>query len=122
MKFIRISEVPREKHIAPLFTGPDLTKQQIALDSKELRMGIVNFGKGTRNKFHAHTVDQVLIVTAGKGYVVTENERKLVIAGDVICIPAGEKHWHGATDDSEFSHITVTVADDRRKTTTQFEN
>lgn len=122
MKFIRTSEVPREQHIAPLFTGPDLTRQRIALDSKELRMGIVNFGKGTRNKFHAHSVDQVLVITAGKGYVVTENEKKLVTAGDIICIPAGEKHWHGATDDSEFSHIVVTVVADGGHQTTQFED
>ena len=122
MKFIRTSEVPREQHIAPLFTGPDLTRQQIALGSKELRMGIVNFGKGTRNKFHAHSVDQVLIITAGKGYVVTDNEKKLVTAGDIVFIPAGEKHWHGATDDSEFSHIVVTVAPDGGHKTTQFEN
>jgi quercetin dioxygenase-like cupin family protein len=122
MKFFRISEVPREKHIAPLFTGPDLTRQHIALGSKELRMGIVNFGKGTRNKFHAHSVDQLLIVTAGKGYVVTENEKKPVTAGDIICIPAGEKHWHGAAEDSEFSHIVVTVAAEGGHKTTQFEN
>jgi quercetin dioxygenase-like cupin family protein len=122
MKFIRTSEVPREQHIAPLFTGPDLTRQQIALDSKELRAGIVNFGKGTRNKLHAHSVDQVLIITAGKGYVATEHEKKLVTAGDIVCIPAGEKHWHGATDDSEFSHIVVTVNADGGHKTAQFED
>ena len=119
MKFIRTSEVPRVPHIAPLFTGPDMTRQALALDSKELRLGIVNFGKGMRNKLHAHDVDQVLIVTAGKGYIVTENERKSLIAGDIVCIPAGEKHWHGATDDSEFSHITVTRMGPHD--TTQFE-
>lgn len=122
MKLIRTSEVPREQHIAPLFTGPDLTRQKIALDSKELRAGIVNFGKGIRNKLHAHSVDQVLIITAGKGYVATENEKKLVTAGDIVCIPAGEKHWHGATDDSEFSHIVVTVKADGGHQTAQFEN
>lgn len=30
-------------------------------------------------------------------------------AGDVINIPAGVKHWHGATADSWFSHIAVEV-------------
>jgi len=32
-----------------------------------------------------------------------------VFPGDVILFPAGEKHWHGATSDSEFSHIFVAV-------------
>lgn len=28
-------------------------------------------------------------------------------AGDVVYIPAGVKHWHGAAKDSWFSHIAV---------------
>lgn len=30
-------------------------------------------------------------------------------AGDVINIPAGVKHWHGATADSWFSHLAIEV-------------
>jgi quercetin dioxygenase-like cupin family protein len=108
MKFVKIAEVPRQALLDPLFTGPDVSKQTIVSDSSELRMNNVNFGKGVRNKFHTHSADQVLIVTAGKGYVATETEKRLVTLGDVVWIPAGEKHWHGATEDSEFSHITVT--------------
>ena len=52
----------------------------------------------------------VLIVTAGKGIVVTEKGQKAVIVRDVTLFPAGEKHWHGATQDSDFSHIYVTKA------------
>ena len=37
-----------------------------------------------------------------------ETEKKVITAGDVVLIPAGEKHWHGATEESEFSHIYVT--------------
>ena len=32
----------------------------------------------------------------------------MVTEGDLIHIPAGEKHWHGATKDSAFSHISLT--------------
>ena len=28
-------------------------------------------------------------------------------AGDVVTIPAGVKHWHGATKNSWFSHLAV---------------
>ena len=59
-------------------------------------MSVVNFGKDVRNKFHAHDTDQILIVTAGRGYVATEKEKQEVSVGDVIVFPAGEKHWHGA--------------------------
>jgi quercetin dioxygenase-like cupin family protein len=33
----------------------------------------------------------------------------VVTEGDVILIPGGENHWHGAPDDTSMAHITVTV-------------
>jgi quercetin dioxygenase-like cupin family protein len=110
MKIVKIKEVPKEPAESSLFTGSDVTRQSLLPDSKDLRVGIVNFGKGMRNKFHSHDGDQVLIITAGKGFVVTEKEKKTVTVGDVVLFPAGEKHWHGATNDSEFSHIVITKA------------
>ena len=40
--------------------------------------------------------------------MATEEEQRVVTPGDIILIQTGEKHWHGATEDSEFSHIYVT--------------
>jgi quercetin dioxygenase-like cupin family protein len=108
MKIVKMSEVSKEPVVRPLFTGRDVTRQVLVPDSKEFNVNIVNFGKGVRNKFHAHDGEQILIVTAGKGIVATDNEQRVVTEGDVILFPAGEKHWHGATEDSEFSHIFVT--------------
>ena len=108
MKVVKMSAVAKEPAESTLFTGPDVTRQSLLPDSKDLRVGIVNFGKGMRNKFHSHDGDQVLIITAGKGFAVTEKEKKTVTVGDVVLFPAGEKHWHGATNDSEFSHIVIT--------------
>lgn len=108
MKVVKISEVSREPYVHPLFTGSDVTRQVLMPESNEYDINIVNFGKGVRNKFHAHGNEQILIVIAGKGIVATETEEKVVTEGDVILIPANEKHWHGADEDSEFSHIYVT--------------
>lgn len=109
MNIIKLSNVPKESAtLGTLFTGPDVTRQPLELDSKELTVAAVNFGKGVRNKFHAHDSEQLLIVTAGRGIVATEKEERVVIPGDIILFSAGEKHWHGATEDSEFSHIYVT--------------
>ncbi|MFB0505507.1 MAG: cupin domain-containing protein [Thermodesulfobacteriota bacterium] len=108
MKIVKMNEVSKEPVAHPLFTGPDVTRQVLVPDSKEFNVNIVNFYKGVRNKFHAHDSEQILIVTAGRGIVATEEEEKVVSEGDVILIPAGEKHWHGATEDSEFSHLYVT--------------
>ncbi|NIS63175.1 MAG: cupin domain-containing protein [Proteobacteria bacterium] len=108
MKIVKMSEVSKTPAVNPLFTGRDVTRQVLVPDSKEFNVNIVNFGKGVRNKFHAHDSEQILIVTAGKGIVATEEEERFVTPGDVILFSAGEKHWHGATKDSEFSHLYVT--------------
>jgi quercetin dioxygenase-like cupin family protein len=119
MTVVKMDDVPRESNATRLFTGPDVTRQSLISDSKDFRVGIVNFGKGVRNKFHTHDKDQLLIVTAGKGIVATEKEERVVTVGEVVLFPAGEKHWHGATKDSEFSHITITRTDSK---TTQLED
>jgi quercetin dioxygenase-like cupin family protein len=108
MKIVKMREVFKEPSLNPLFTGSDVTRQVLVPDSKEFNVNIVNFGKGVRNKFHTHDGEQILIVTDGRGIVATEKEEIVVAPGDVILFPAGEKHWHGATEDSEFSHLYVT--------------
>jgi 4-carboxymuconolactone decarboxylase len=107
MRVVKISNVDKEAFDSPLFTGSDVTRQILLPDSKEYNLNVVNFGKRVRNKFHAHDSEQILIVTSGKGIIATEKEEKMIAEGDVVIIPAGEKHWHGATEDSEFAHIYV---------------
>ena len=107
MRVVRIDDVDKEASAGPLFTGSDVTRQTLLPDSKEYNFNVVNFGKGVRNKFHAHDHEQILIVTAGEGIIATEKEEKIIKVGDIVLIPAGEKHWHGATEDSEFAHIYV---------------
>ena len=109
MKVRRINETPKESAAGPNFTG-EVSRQPIAPESTSFAASVINFGKGVRNHFHIHESDQLLIVTAGKGVVVTETERQEVEPGDIVLAPAGEKHWHGALPESEFSHITVTLA------------
>jgi quercetin dioxygenase-like cupin family protein len=107
MKVVKIGDVSKELFVHPLFTGKEVTIQVLMPESNEYDINIVNFGKGVRNKFHAHTREQILIVIGGRGIVATEAEEKVVTEGDVILIPANEKHWHGADKDSEFSHLYV---------------
>jgi quercetin dioxygenase-like cupin family protein len=107
MKIVSIQKVAKEPYIHSVFTGPDVTRQELASDSSEFDVTVVNFGKGMRNKFHAHDNEQILIVIAGEGIVATKSEEHAVSQGDVIFIPAGEAHWHGATSNAEFSHIFV---------------
>ena len=108
MKIVKMDDVTKAPVESPLFTGSDVTRQDFFPESHDFTASIVNFGKGVRNKFHAHDCEQILIVTGGKGIVSTEKEEKMVTEGNIILIPAGEKHWHGATKDSAFSHIFIT--------------
>ena len=57
---------------------------------------------------------QILLVTAGRGYYQEwgADARKLH-PGDVVHIPAGVKHWHGAAPDSWFQHLAVEVPGER---------
>ncbi len=113
MRVVKISEVKKDPFKNPIFTGPAVTRQVLLPDSKEFDVTVVNFGKGVRNKFHAHDGEQILVVTSGKGIIATETEEKVIAVGDIVLIPAGEKHWHGATKESEFSHIYVTRSGDK---------
>ncbi len=113
MKVVKMTQAPEASLPSSMFTGSDVTRQLLAPDSKEFDVSVVNFGKGVRNKFHAHDSEQILIVTAGEGIVATEDEEVAVTTGDVIFIPAGEKHWHGAAQNSGFSHIYMVRAEAR---------
>ena len=73
---------------------------------------------GAKNKFHAHTTDQVLFVISGEGYVASESEEVRIAEGDTAFIPAGEKHWHGAADGHDFTHIALTGAGQRHDRST----
>ena len=118
MHIITMNDVPKTPIVNPLFTGENVSVQPLAPEGGDFNMSVVNFGKRVRNKFHSHESDQILIVTNGKGIVATEQEQREVSTGDVIVFPAGEKHWHGATKDSDFSHIYITRSESK---TTQLE-
>jgi quercetin dioxygenase-like cupin family protein len=113
MKVVEGSKVDKTEREGGIFIGkveitPLLDKE---MGSEEFRAAVVAFPPGVRNKFHVHTHDQILYITGGKGIVATENEERIVTVGDMILIPAGENHWHGATEDSVFLHLYVTHAE-----------
>lgn len=63
--------------------------------------------------WHTHPVGQMLIVTAGKGWVQQEGqERQEIRQGETVWIPAGVKHWHGGTAENAMSHYAITYVQD----------
>lgn len=75
--------------------------------------GLVTFAPGARTAWHTHPLGQMLIVTAGKGWVQQEGQaRQEIRQGETVWIPAGVKHWHGATAENAMSHYAVTYIQD----------
>ena len=70
--------------------------------------GRVTFESGARTAWHSHPLGQTLIVTAGKGWVQQwGGQIEEIRQGDVVWIPPGVKHWHGATASTSMTHIAV---------------
>jgi quercetin dioxygenase-like cupin family protein len=108
MKIVKVSDAKaRDDSANPIFRGKVMVQDIVTGKPGEFRITQVNFSPGARNILHSHTFDQVLYVTEGKGILADEKTETVVTPGTVIFIPAGEKHWHGATKDSAFSHIAI---------------
>lgn len=82
-------------------TGPDRAS-----------VGSVSFSPAARTAWHTHPLGQTLVVTAGVGRVQRwGGPVEEIRAGDVVRIPPGVKHWHGAAPDSVMTHLAITEAD-----------
>lgn len=93
-----------QSYLAPLST------QQVGIYN-------VTFEPGCRNNWHIHHAKngggQILVCVAGRGYYQEWGKPAQELRpGDVVNIPAGVKHWHGAAPDSWFSHLAVEVPGD----------
>lgn len=93
-------------HLAPLTPKNLAEGEQTALP-----MSNVTFEPGCRNNWHIHHgARQVLICVSGKGWSQEWGKPAIPLkAGDVVDIPEGVKHWHGAQKDSWFQHIATHV-------------
>jgi len=111
MKIIKIKDTG-EKDVTkePLFTGGTVNTQFVLEEefgSKKIQILNVKFAPGARNKFHTHTSKQILYITDGQGIVATREREFKVEPGTAVIIPAGEEHWHGATKNSSFAHLSI---------------
>jgi 4-carboxymuconolactone decarboxylase len=79
-----------------------------ARDGSRASGGRVSFQAGARSAWHTHPLGQILIVTAGTGWVQEWGGPKQEIReGDVVRVPPGRKHWHGATATTAMTHIAI---------------
>ena len=81
----------------------------------------VTFEPGCKNHWHIHHASkgggQMLICVGGRGYYQEWGKEPVEMTpGTVINIPANIKHWHGAADDSWFSHLAIEIAGEEAST------
>ena len=84
------------------------------LSTEQVGIYNVTFEPGYRNNWHTHHAKsgggQILLCMAGRGlYQEWGKPAQELCPGDVVNIPTGVKHWHGAAPDSWFSHLAVEV-------------
>ena len=96
---------------AQYFVGKSYLKM---LTTEGVPVANVTFEPGCRNNWHIHRADrgggQILLCTSGRGwYQEWGEEARELHPGDVVTIPAGVKHWHGAAKDSWFTHLAIEV-------------
>jgi quercetin dioxygenase-like cupin family protein len=127
------------------FTNDEFDIHEIidANTSQEQELYYVTFKKGCRTRPHIHATDQTLVAIKGKGIAVVVDKIEInsdgksalikslsdvsssassvieLSEGDVVCVPAGKLHWHGAlgnsTEDLDpFSHLAI-----RKRTDTE---
>ena len=109
ISIMRSGSQPSRKGPAEYFTGSVRIDPLFqANDPSRVSGAYVTFEPGARTAWHVHPFGQILIVTAGCGWVeqwggAIEEIRQ----GDVVRIPRGQKHWHGATATTAMTHIAI---------------
>ena len=98
-----------DKAPADYFTGTVWIRMLVPNElTLNCQIANVVFEKGARNNWHTHPGGQILIVADGIGYYQEKGKPTQVIQkGDVINIPPCIEHWHGASHDTEVTHIAI---------------
>jgi len=72
-------------------------------------VAMVYFEDGARTYWHVHPGEQILYIIEGEARIGNDRgEETIAHPGDTIHIPAGERHWHGATPGNSMAHISIT--------------
>ena len=109
MEIKRNGSQPSSKGQAEYFTGSvRIDPLHQAPAPGRFSLASVTFEPGARTAWHSHPLGQTLIVTAGCGKTQRwDGPLEEIRPGDVVWIPPGEKHWHGAAPTTAMTHISI---------------
>jgi len=116
MEIKRNGAQPSNKGSEDYFTGTVRIDPLFSGAAPARAMGVsVTFEPGARTAWHTHPLGQALIVTAGCGRTQRwDGPIEEIRPGDVVWIPPGEKHWHGAAPNTAMTHIAIHELQDGR--------
>ncbi|MDQ6692966.1 MAG: cupin domain-containing protein [Chloroflexota bacterium] len=109
--FEHADDVPRQQGAPDNFTGHVYYQPVATNEGCQLGANRVTFAHGARTFWHVHTGEQVLYFLQGRGRVQERGSQALdAVAGDVVHVPAGTEHWHGAHPEEEHAmqHLAIT--------------
>jgi quercetin dioxygenase-like cupin family protein len=114
IQITRSEAQPSTKGPAEYFTGDVRVEGRFQREAPaRTGGGTVIFEPGARTAWHTHPLGQTLIVTAGAGLVQHwGGPIQQIKPGDVVWIPPGVKHWHGATATAGMTHIAISESQD----------
>lgn len=108
MRLIKQTLAAAAPDTSPIFIGEVLRQNLVTEDdAASQRVTAVTFRNGAKNKWHRHSTEQVLVTTDGHGIIANEEQELRVSRGDVVLIPPGERHWHGAQPGQDFTHLSI---------------
>ena len=109
MEIKRSGSQPSAKGPAEWFTGTVRIDPLFDAPAPARAAGAsVTFEPGARTAWHTHPLGQTLIVTSGMGRTQRwGGPVEEIRPGDVVWIPPGEKHWHGASPTTAMTHIAI---------------
>jgi quercetin dioxygenase-like cupin family protein len=100
-------KAPKENFTGAVWQDPIIATNAPA----RLVVNRVSFEPGARTNWHTHPLGQTLYVIAGVGRVQTKGgPMREIRPGDVVWIPAGEKHWHGGSPTTGMTHLAMQEA------------
>jgi quercetin dioxygenase-like cupin family protein len=92
-----------------IFTGAVSTAAvlQDPCSWEQAKVSFVRFEPGSRTQWHTHDGDQLLLVVEGTGHIGSDEGRLDVRPGDTVLIPAGTRHYHGASSTEPMAHYSI---------------
>lgn len=92
----------------PHFDGE--VRRSAVLQRPNVTISVVQFVDGARTYWHTHPEEQILVVLEGDCRLRTRTgEEQIARQGQVVHLPPGEEHWHGAVPGSTMTHLSITT-------------